>query len=456
MATLSVSFPHLISCHQNQPNLSTFLPYHFSEKIPFLSLYSLSRNCMAVSFLAGEVSDLCLGKPSLRSLPATATVAAAVSALKKSGEVYVTVWGCEHGSPRSGAVHGGACVCVGKVCMVDVICFLAKEENAARPSDALRSPVSELLPKAHGLVRHLEPHSSDLLMFFCASNCHSLLEAIDYILEGAQNLVIPIQSYTSTNSRKKLLKKPTSFGPTLHNGREFCWLTQEDVVRFLLNGISIFSPIPMLTVESLDIIDTDIMTVHYNAPASSMLASISRSHMEQTSIAVVDEDNRLIGEISPFTLACCDETVAAAIQTLSAGDLMAYIDCGGPPEDLVQLVKTRLQEKNLNGMLELVEELSLSSLSSASSSCSSDEEFGLGRRGGSGRYSPARRSEAIVCYPRSSLMAVMIQALAHRVNSVWVVEEDYSLIGNVTFTGMLKIFRSFAGCRTEGDNSFKQ
>ncbi|KAK3018855.1 hypothetical protein RJ639_004420 [Escallonia herrerae] len=397
---------------------------------------------MAVSFLAGEVSDLCLGKPSLRSLPATATVAAAVSALKKSGEVYLTVWGCEHTSPRSGAVHGGTCVCVGKVCMVDVICFLAKEENAARPSDALRSPVSELLPKAHGLVRHLEPHSS-------------LLEAIDYILEGAQNLVIPIQSYTSSNSRKKLQKKPTSFGPTLHNGREFCWLTQEDVVRFLLNGISVFSPIPMLTVESLNIIDTDIMTVHYNAPASSMLASILRSHVEQTSVAVVDEDNRLIGEISPFTLACCDETVAAAIKTLSAGDLMAYIDCGGPPEDLVQLVKARLQEKNLNGMLELVEESSLSSLSSSSSSCSSDEEFGLGRHGGSGRYSPARRSEAIVCYPRSSLMAVMIQALAHRVNSVWVVEEDYSLIGNVTFTGMLKIFRSIAGRRTEGDNSFK-
>ncbi|KAK3005386.1 hypothetical protein RJ639_016790 [Escallonia herrerae] len=398
---------------------------------------------MAVSFLAGEVSDLCLGKPSLRSLPATATVAAAVSALKTSGEVNVTVWGCEHSSPRSGAVHGGACVCVGKVCMVDVICFLAREENAARPSDALRSPVAELLPKAHGLVRHLEPHSS-------------LLEAIDYILEGAQNLVIPIQSYTSTNSRKKLLKKPTSFGPTLHNGREFCWLTQEDVVRFLLNGISVFSPIPMLTVESLNIIDTDIMTVHYNAPASSILASISRSHMEQTSVAVVDEDNRLIGEISPFTLACCDETVAAAIKTLSAGDLMAYIDCGGPPEDLVHLVKTRLQEKNLNGMLEFVEELSQSSLSSSSSSCSSDEEFGSGRHGGSGRYSPARRSEAIVCYPRSSLMAVMIQALAHRVNSVWVVEEDYSLIGNVTFTGMLKIFRSIAGRRTDGDNSFKQ
>jgi hypothetical protein len=275
------------------------------------------------------------------------------------------------------------------------------------------------------------------------------LEAIDYILEGTQNLVIPIHSYKSPNSRKKVLNKPASFGSTNHNGVEFCWLTQEDVVRFLLNGIGVFSPIPTLTIESMNIIDKNVMTVHHNAPAFSVLNFLYKSHMEQTSIAVTDDSNRLIGEISPFTLACCDETAAAAIATLSACDLMAYIDFGGPPEDLIQIVKARLSEQKLTGMLDLLEETHHPFSSSSSSSCSSDDEFLSGRQGGSGKYSPARRSETIVCSPRSSLMAVMIQALAYRVSTVWVVEEDFHLIGIVTFTGMLKIFRSVAGVRSK-------
>ncbi|CAK9181785.1 unnamed protein product [Ilex paraguariensis] len=394
---------------------------------------------MAVSFLGHELSDLCLGKPALRSLPVSATVADAVSALKRSGKSYVSVWTCEHSSKKKTTGFAGDddddCRCIGKVCMVDVLCFLCREENLKSPSKALESPVSDVLPKVPGLVKHLEPNSS-------------LLEAIDCILEGAQNLVLPIQSHTNTKSRKKVLNKPNSFRSTHHNGREFCWLTQEDVIRFLLNSIGVFSPIPTFTIESLNIIDMDTMAVHYHEPASTALASISRALTEQTSVAVIDEDNRLIGEISPITLACCDESVAAAITTLSAGDLMAYIDCGGPPEDLVQLVKMMLEEKNLGAMLELMEEFSVSSLSSSSSSGSSDEECGWSsKHGGSGRYSLARTSEAIVCYPRSSLVAVMIQALTHRRNYIWVVEDDYSLVGIVTFAGMLKVFRSITGPR---------
>ncbi|KAL8237874.1 hypothetical protein R6Q59_018955 [Mikania micrantha] len=44
--------------------------------------------------------------------------------------------------------------------------------------------------------------------------------------------------------------------------------------------------------------------------------------------------------------------VAAVVTTLSAGDLMAYIDCGGPPEDIIRIVKARLKERDLNGMLD--------------------------------------------------------------------------------------------------------
>lgn len=112
---------------------------------------------MAVSLLAHEVSDLCLGKPALRSLSISAAVSDALSALKRSGESYLSVWSCDHSSKEKTDFED--CRCVGKVCMVDVVCYLCKEENLSCPSSALKSPVSVLLPKASGFVRHVEPHS---------------------------------------------------------------------------------------------------------------------------------------------------------------------------------------------------------------------------------------------------------------------------------------------------------
>ncbi|KAM7260265.1 hypothetical protein ACFE04_016006 [Oxalis oulophora] len=54
---------------------------------------------------------------------------------------------------------------------------------------------------------------------------------------------------------------------------------------------------------------------------------------------------------------------------------MAYINCGGPPEDLIQLIKERLEESKLNVALELLgEDLGMSSSSSLSAYSSSDEE----------------------------------------------------------------------------------
>ncbi|KAJ6416576.1 hypothetical protein OIU84_002437 [Salix udensis] len=114
---------------------------------------------MAVSILSHEVSDLCLGKPALSSLSASATVGDALSALKRSGDLFLSVWSCDRlhhcNSPRPDKVDFEECKCVGKV---------------------------------PGLVRHLEPHAN-------------LLDAIDVILGGAQNLVIPLHN---PFTRKKL------------------------------------------------------------------------------------------------------------------------------------------------------------------------------------------------------------------------------------------------------------
>ncbi|CAL5393383.1 unnamed protein product [Camellia sinensis] len=398
---------------------------------------------MAARLLSYEVADLCIGKPPLTPLSISATVADAVAALRISEDSHVSVWSCDHhlssvAQPKYGG--GEECRCVGKVCMVDVICYLCNDENLLSPTLALESPVSVLLSKDSCRVRHVDPFSS-------------LLEAIDLILQGAQNLVVPIK----TNSRRKLQK--SLIIPTSHNGREFCWLTQEDVIRFLLSSIGLFSPVPALSIAALDIINTEFLATRYHSTAASTIGAISCSLAEQTSVAVIDNDNgTLIGEISPFTLACCDETVAAAITTLSSGDLMAYIDCGGPPEEIVRVVKARLKEMNLEGMLE---DFIISSNISSSSSSSSDEESlspttplpRSGRYNRSSSYSArmVRRSEAIVCHPWSSLVAVMIQAIAHRVNYVWVIEEDCSLVGIVTFSNILGVFYEHLQSMDQGD-----
>ncbi|XP_061350456.1 CBS domain-containing protein CBSX5-like [Gastrolobium bilobum] len=393
---------------------------------------------MEVNFLAREVSDLCLGKPPLRSLSASVTVAEALAAIKSSDDSFISVWRCDHSRGIENK-ELGCCECVGKLCMVDVICYLCKEESLLSPSSALKAPVSSILPKVPNLVVHLEPSSS-------------LLEAIDLILQGAQNLVVPIlQTKRSGISRRKQPQKASTINS--HNGREFCWLTQEDVIRFLIGSIGLFTPLPAISIDALEIINSDVLAIDYYSPASSAIGAISKSLIQQTSVAIVDSDGTFIGEISPFTLACCDEAVAAAITTLSAGDLMAYIDCGGPPEDLVRVVKARLKEKNLEKMLQEFTILSslVSDTSSALSlsSSSSDEESSKRTMMRSGRYTRSysysarmvRKAEAIVCHPKSSLVAVMIQAIAHRVNYLWVIEDDCSLVGIVTFSNMLKVFR---------------
>uniref|UniRef100_A0A0D3CR70 CBS domain-containing protein n=1 Tax=Brassica oleracea var. oleracea TaxID=109376 RepID=A0A0D3CR70_BRAOL len=103
----------------------------------------------------------------------------------------------------------------------------------------------------------------------------------------------------------------------------------------------------------------------------------------------------------------------------------------------------RIPEKGLVGLISLVD-----SLSGSSGSSSSDEEAPAGRAKSYGRSVSsaarmARKSVAIVCNRRSSLMAVMIQAIAHRVSYVWVVDEDGCLVGMVTFVDILKLFREF-------------
>ncbi|XAR68363.1 hypothetical protein NMG60_11003463, partial [Bertholletia excelsa] len=252
-------------------------------------------------------------------------------------------------------------------------------------------------------------------------------------------------SESGGSDKEQFGKKATEIFYCWHSSqrREFCWVTQEDIIRFLLSSIGLFSPIPAMSVDSLGLISSKFLTIGYHAPALSATGRILLAAAGHTSVAVVDDDGLLIGEISPAALNGCGETAAAAIATLSAGDLMAYIDGGSPPEDLIRVVEARLRDMDLKGMLE--EFAAVSGDSPASSSSSEDEELQsptsmLARLGRYRRSSSFCVGGAAVCQRHSSLAAVTIQAISHRVNYIWVVEEDGELIGIVTFPSILGVF----------------
>lgn len=422
---------------------------------------------MAVSLQSYEVSDLCLGKPALFWLPITASVGDALKALKQqsSHDTELGVWNCNHNTGNKvadeGLLHQQVdCRCLGKVCMVDIICYLSTDECLYDPARALSAPITALLPRALTRVRQVDPHTR-------------LLQALELIVDGAQNLIVPIESLKRL-SFKKLSQKIGSAknaSPTSHEGKEFCWITQEDVLRFLLGFIAVFSPLPSMTIEDLGIVKTDVLTVEYDKPAVTAVNIIKQASRTQTAVAVIEHDPlqgpKLIGEISPSTLMCCDETVALALATLSAGDFMAYVDCGGPPESLVEIVRRRIDLKTgINGEGEQGSSIATSKQNYPGKQNhmtdpweeSSDEEFFDGSPTGPldnnkkwsrlcsfkankfGYASRSCRASPLTCRPWSSLVAVMVQALAHRVNYVWVTDEESNLVGIVTFLDILGVF----------------
>lgn len=135
---------------------------HFLSNFLCVQTNSSIQYCMAVRLLSYEVADLCLGKPPLRSLSVSSTVGDALATLKSADDNYISVWSCDHSSL---AVSENGCRCIGKVCMVDVICYLSREDNLSSPSSALKSPVSILLSDVPGLVRHVEPSSRYWITF---------------------------------------------------------------------------------------------------------------------------------------------------------------------------------------------------------------------------------------------------------------------------------------------------
>lgn len=102
-----------------------------------------------------DVSDLCIGKPALRWLPPSATVADAVAAMER--DAALAVW---DGSSEDGEVAG-------RVCMADVLLFLCADGNRASPAAALQATLADLLAAGAPPVRLIQPDAR----FGCCGTC---------------------------------------------------------------------------------------------------------------------------------------------------------------------------------------------------------------------------------------------------------------------------------------------
>ncbi|KAH7300963.1 hypothetical protein KP509_23G005900 [Ceratopteris richardii] len=306
---------------------------------------------MAIGLLSHVVSDLILGKPALPWLPSNASVRDALRALKQLGDGVseLSIWDCsgkicshDIGDPLAQSDVGAHinCRCVGKVCMQKIVCHLASEKSLFDFPEALDVPVSSLLEHnaTNPVVQHVDPDAS-------------LLEALDLIARGVQNLVIPITCKSIHNVKQVKVPKD-------HGRQEYCWLTPEDVLRFLLGSISIFSPLPALSIEALGIIRCDVQMIEVGQDACSELELIEMACQDSSAVAIVDSTTsspgtvHFVGDISCSALQTCNELASLALISLSAGDFLAFVqECREPPQILVDIIQTRVHEKLGLGML---------------------------------------------------------------------------------------------------------
>ncbi|CAO2046756.1 unnamed protein product [Urochloa humidicola] len=408
---------------------------------------------MAASLLSHVVSDLCIGRPKVLTLPPSTPVAAALAALRaEAADPFVFV----DAEPAAHRAKKAAPTVYVMVSVADILCYLCGDAGNLRdPVAALGRPLSAVAAAAfaggHGVTHRVDPQTR-------------LLDAIDVLLtDGCQGLLVPRHARARKRQHHVVPCSDAAVATP-----DCCVLTREDMVRHLFGSISHFSPVAALTVSSLGLVRRDAAhAIHADADALDAIPLLRKAASEGTAVAVVADDDALVGEICPGVLASCDvETASAAFAALSAGDVMAYIDCSllshAPPEFLLHAIKAQLKDRGLDAVAELVDAASDLPLSpspslASSASTSSDEDSPSGLRGrrprkmsSSGSFGWRLTEDVVACHSGSSLVAVTAQALAHRVGYVWVVDETSgALDGVVRFADVLAVLREHLGPQSQ-------
>lgn len=116
---------------------------------------------MAATLLSHVVSDLCIGRPRVLTLPPSTPVAAALAALRTGGaDPFVFV----DAEPAAAACRATKPTVYAKVSVADILCYVCGDAGNLRdPASALSRPVAVLVAAAaaggHGVTHRVDPRT---------------------------------------------------------------------------------------------------------------------------------------------------------------------------------------------------------------------------------------------------------------------------------------------------------
>lgn len=225
----------------------------------------------------------------------------------------------------------------------------------------------------------------------------------------------------------------TSSTTTLRD--KFCCLSREDVIRFIIGCLGALAPLPLSSISSLGVINTNYYSIEASLPA---LEATQKLPGDPSAVAVVectpDGHYKIIGEISATKLWKCDYLAAAwALANLSAGQFVMGVEDDVTSRSLPDFTLNSTDGNNnlVNGGSGSRRPKKFSSRSIGF--FSNSPSFGGNRSMYRGRSAP------LTCKVTSSLAAVMAQMLSHRATHVWVIEDesDDVLVGVVGYADIL-------------------
>jgi len=114
---------------------------------------------MAATLLSHVVSDLCIVRPRVLTLPPSTPVAAALAALRAGADPFVFV----DAEPAACRAKRGAATVYVKVSVADVLCYVCGDAGNLRdPTAALGRPVSAVaaaVAGGHGVTHRVDPQT---------------------------------------------------------------------------------------------------------------------------------------------------------------------------------------------------------------------------------------------------------------------------------------------------------
>ncbi|XP_020580687.1 CBS domain-containing protein CBSX6 [Phalaenopsis equestris] len=390
---------------------------------------------MAAVFLHHVVGDLTVGKPDMREFWEGETVEAAIGEIGEGSERAVTVWR-RKGEEVVGESERAARF-VGILNSLDVVAFLAREGDREK---AMGTPVREVVKHNPSLLKEVDPAAR-------------LIDALEMMKQGVQCLIVRksvawkgISKRFSILYNGKWLKNsdssPTNLttnfcensGSPSSSSKEiqYCCLSREDVVRFVIGCLGALAPIPLSSISSLGALSYNYHFIEASSPALEILHNFPQNPCVAAVVETsVDGAWKIIGEISAYKLWKCDYVSAAwAMSNLSAGQFVM----GSEDEDQDSPPDFVLTSQLENGIVESVRH---KKFSSRSMGFLSQQPLGGWR---STRSMYRGRSAPLTCRTTSSLAAVMAQMLSHRATHVWVTEaelEENILVGIVSYNDIL-------------------